>query len=76
MQIIANANAQAEINFLSTLCQQVLVGKDAIMATPAMSALIRRRKLYGMTPLPEISIHAGQIRRGRLRSAKEALLSI
>ena len=26
---------------------QVLVGKDAIMATPAMSALIRRRKLYG-----------------------------
>ena len=26
---------------------QVLVGQDAIMATPAMSALIRRRKLYG-----------------------------
>lgn len=27
--------------------KKVLVGKDAIMATPAMSALIRRRKLYG-----------------------------
>ena len=27
---------------------QVLVGQNAIMATPAMSALIRRRKLYGM----------------------------
>ena len=26
---------------------QVLVGQNAIMATPAMSALIRRRKLYG-----------------------------
>lgn len=28
---------------------QVLVGQNAIMATPAMSALIRRRKLYGKT---------------------------
>ena len=28
---------------------QVLVGQNAIMATPAMSALIRRRKLYGMS---------------------------
>lgn len=27
--------------------QKVVVGKDAIMATPAMSALIRRRGLYG-----------------------------
>ena len=27
----------------------MLVGKDAIMATPAMSALIRRRKLYGQS---------------------------
>ena len=26
---------------------KVVVGKDAIMATPAMSALIRRRSLYG-----------------------------
>ena len=26
---------------------QVIVGKDAIFATPAMSALIRRRSLYG-----------------------------
>lgn len=26
---------------------KVVVGKDAIMATPAMSALIRRRGLYG-----------------------------
>lgn len=26
---------------------KVIVGKDAIMATPAMSALIRRRALYG-----------------------------
>lgn len=30
----------------STLLQ-VLVGQDALMATPAMSSLIRRRKLYG-----------------------------
>ena len=29
------------------LSLQVYVGKDAIMATPAMSALIRGRKLYG-----------------------------
>jgi hypothetical protein len=28
--------------------KKVLVGRDALMATPAMSALIRRRKLYGM----------------------------
>ena len=27
--------------------QRVVVGRGAIMATPAMSALIRRRKLYG-----------------------------
>ena len=27
--------------------KKILVGKDAIMATPAMSALIRERKLYG-----------------------------
>eukprot|EP00803_Ostreobium_quekettii_P011706 evm.model.scf_2179.1 EVM.evm.TU.scf_2179.1 scf_2179:3923-6492(+) len=27
--------------------KKVVVGKDALMATPAMSALIRRRKLYG-----------------------------
>lgn len=27
--------------------KKVLVGQDAIMATPAMSALIRRRRLYG-----------------------------
>jgi len=27
--------------------KKVLIGKDAIMATPAMSALIRRRSLYG-----------------------------
>jgi phosphoglucomutase len=27
--------------------KRVVVGKDSIMATPAMSALIRRRKLYG-----------------------------
>lgn len=27
--------------------KKVVVGKDAIMATPAMSALIRRRQLYG-----------------------------
>ena len=27
--------------------KKILVGKDAIMATPAMSALIRRRALYG-----------------------------
>ena len=27
--------------------KKVLVGQDAIMATPAMSALIRQRKLYG-----------------------------
>ena len=26
---------------------KVVVGRDAIMATPAMSALIRQRKLYG-----------------------------
>ncbi len=26
---------------------QVFVGRDAIFATPAMSALIRRRSLYG-----------------------------
>lgn len=32
---------------VDSLCLQVLVGKDAIMATPAMSALIRRRELYG-----------------------------
>jgi phosphoglucomutase len=25
----------------------VIVGREAIMATPAMSALIRERKLYG-----------------------------
>lgn len=32
-----------------TICTaaQVLVGQNAVMATPAMSALIRRRKLYG-----------------------------
>ncbi len=29
---------------------KVVVGKDAIMATPAMSALIRGRKLYGEHP--------------------------
>ena len=28
--------------------KKVLVGQEAIMATPAMSALIRQRKLYGM----------------------------
>lgn len=33
------------------LSAQVLVGQNAIMATPAMSALIRRRKLYG-APCP------------------------
>ena len=27
--------------------KRVMVGQDAIMATPAMSALIRRRSLYG-----------------------------
>ena len=27
--------------------KKVLVGQEAIMATPAMSALIRQRKLYG-----------------------------
>lgn len=27
--------------------QKVTVGQEALMATPAMSALIRRRKLYG-----------------------------
>ena len=34
--------------------KKVLVGKDAIMATPAMSALIRQRKLYGerLVPVP------------------------
>lgn len=31
---------------------QVYVGKDAIMATPAMSVLIRGRKLYGNVQLP------------------------
>ena len=31
----------------SSALVQVLVGQNAIMATPAMSALIRRRKLYG-----------------------------
>ena len=31
--------------------EQVLVGQNAIMATPAMSALIRRRKLYGAPSL-------------------------
>ena len=27
--------------------KRVVVGKDALLATPAMSALIRRKKLYG-----------------------------
>jgi phosphoglucomutase len=27
--------------------KRVVVGRDALMATPAMSALIRQRKLYG-----------------------------
>jgi phosphoglucomutase len=27
--------------------KKIYVGKDAIMATPAMSAFIRRRKAYG-----------------------------
>jgi len=30
--------------------EQVIVGQNAIMATPAMSALIRRRGLYGARP--------------------------
>ena len=30
--------------------KKVLVGRDAIMATPAMSATIRQRKLYGESP--------------------------
>lgn len=36
---------------------KVVVGQDAIMATPAMSALIRRRNLYGA--------RGGQLRVGR-----------
>lgn len=39
-QIIIKAAAAAGV-------KKVVVGKGAIMATPAMSALIRRRKLYG-----------------------------
>ena len=37
---------QPEPNCVSCLLQ-VIVGQNAIMATPAMSALIRRRKLFG-----------------------------
>ena len=48
---------------------QVCVGKDAIMATPAMSALIRGRKLYGMVLLdPSHSI--------RLQAANTCMLCI
>ena len=32
--------------------KKVVVGKDALVATPAMSALIRRRKLYGEIWVP------------------------
>ena len=37
---------QPEPNCVSCLLQ-VIIGQNAIMATPAMSALIRRRKLFG-----------------------------
>ena len=40
-------NASAEPYILVIGVKKMVVGKDGIMATPAMSALIRRRELYG-----------------------------
>jgi len=40
--------------------KKIVVGKDAITATPAMSALIRRRKLYGEGPTCN-GVNEGQV---------------